>query len=235
MIVHDRYQNYDSAAARHAGPPVVHRASAARPRRRRAGLPRRGVAGPDRRRAARADPPRQPRPRTGPGRDRPTTSATRCCAGSATGCWSGCPTPPRAGTRPGERKARLLLEVLRDRPADVLRFAHDLKVPPTSNQAERDLRPSKIQQNDLRAADQRRPAPKIATPSSATSPPPPNTASTRSPSCVTRSPADPGCPHYPHPPDTTPSRTQPEATRPTGDHIIPDECLRGWTRDAAPG
>jgi transposase len=51
------------------------------------------------------------------------------------------------GTRPGERKARLLLEVLRDREADVLRFAHDLKVPPTSNQAERDLRPSKIQQN----------------------------------------------------------------------------------------
>jgi len=51
-----------------------------------------------------------------------------------------------AGTRPGERKARLLLEVLRDRPADVLRFAHDLKVPPTSNQAERDVRPSKIQQ-----------------------------------------------------------------------------------------
>jgi transposase len=51
------------------------------------------------------------------------------------------------GNRPGERKARLLLEVLRDRPGDVLRFAHDLKVPPTSNQAERDLRPSKIQQN----------------------------------------------------------------------------------------
>jgi transposase len=51
-----------------------------------------------------------------------------------------------AGTRPGKRKARLLLEVLRDRPQDVLRFAHDLKVPPTSNQAERDLRPSKIQQ-----------------------------------------------------------------------------------------
>jgi Transposase IS66 family. len=50
------------------------------------------------------------------------------------------------GTRPGERKARLLLEVLRDRTGDVLRFAHDLKVPPTSNQAERDLRPSKIQQ-----------------------------------------------------------------------------------------
>ena len=40
-----------------------------------------------------------------------------------------------------------MLEVLRDREADVLRFAHDLNVPPTSNQAERDLRPSKIQQN----------------------------------------------------------------------------------------
>jgi len=51
------------------------------------------------------------------------------------------------GDRPGERKTRLLLEVLRDREADVLRFAHDLKVPPTSNQAERDLRPGKVQQN----------------------------------------------------------------------------------------
>jgi transposase len=51
------------------------------------------------------------------------------------------------GSRPGERKARLLLEALRDREADVLRFTGDLAVPPTSNQAERDLRPSKIQQN----------------------------------------------------------------------------------------
>jgi len=51
------------------------------------------------------------------------------------------------GTRPGERKARLLLQALRDRQTDVLRFAHDLAVPPTSNQAERDLRPSKCQQN----------------------------------------------------------------------------------------
>jgi transposase len=51
------------------------------------------------------------------------------------------------GTRPGERKARLLLEVTHDRQADVLRFAHDLNVPPTSNQAERDLRPAKVQQN----------------------------------------------------------------------------------------
>ena len=49
--------------------------------------------------------------------------------------------------RPGQRKARLLLELLRDREADVLRFTHDLTVPPTSNQAERDLRPAKVQQN----------------------------------------------------------------------------------------
>lgn len=41
---------------------------------------------------------------------------------------------------------RLLLEVLRDREADVLRFVHDLRVPPTNNQAERDLRPAKTQQ-----------------------------------------------------------------------------------------
>ena len=44
-------------------------------------------------------------------------------------------------------RSRLLLEVLRDRQDDVLRFAHDLAVPPTSNQAERDLRPAKCQQN----------------------------------------------------------------------------------------
>ena len=41
--------------------------------------------------------------------------------------------------------ARLLLECLRDREADVLRFLSDLRVPPTSNQAERDVRPAKTQ------------------------------------------------------------------------------------------
>lgn len=50
------------------------------------------------------------------------------------------------GDRPGEAKTRNLLEVLRDREADVLRFAHDLAIPATSNQAERDLRPSKLQE-----------------------------------------------------------------------------------------
>jgi transposase len=59
----------------------------------------------------------------------------------------GLKTTESHGNRPGERKTRLLLEELHDRPQDVLRFAADLRVPATSNQAERDLRPSKIQQN----------------------------------------------------------------------------------------
>ena len=50
------------------------------------------------------------------------------------------------GDRPGESKARALLEVFRDRQEDILRFVDDLTVPPTSNDAERGLRPSKIQQ-----------------------------------------------------------------------------------------
>lgn len=52
----------------------------------------------------------------------------------------------RHGDRPGERKARLLLEAFRDRPEDIIRFVDDLTIPPTSNDAERGLRPSKIQQ-----------------------------------------------------------------------------------------
>jgi transposase len=53
------------------------------------------------------------------------------------------PVPgPNAKQKPG----RTLLECLRDREADVLRFLTDLRIPPTSNQAERDLRPAKTQQ-----------------------------------------------------------------------------------------
>jgi hypothetical protein len=50
---------------------------------------------------------------------------------------------------PGRRqpKHRALLEALRDRQGDILRFVTDLAIPPTSNQAERDLRPAKTQQN----------------------------------------------------------------------------------------
>lgn len=43
-------------------------------------------------------------------------------------------------------KHRALLEALHDRRDDILRFATDLRIPPTSNQAERDLRPAKTQQ-----------------------------------------------------------------------------------------
>jgi transposase len=45
-----------------------------------------------------------------------------------------------------QRPGRDLLECLRDRQDDVLRFTTDLRIPPTSNQAERDLRPAKTQQ-----------------------------------------------------------------------------------------
>jgi transposase len=49
---------------------------------------------------------------------------------------------PKGKQPPG----RCLLEMLHDRLDDVVRFAYDLNVPPTSNQAERDLRPAKTQQ-----------------------------------------------------------------------------------------
>jgi transposase len=49
---------------------------------------------------------------------------------------------------PGRKQEpfRELLRCLRDRQADVLRFTTDLRIPPTSNQAERDLRPARTQQ-----------------------------------------------------------------------------------------
>jgi transposase len=49
---------------------------------------------------------------------------------------------------PGRKQSpcRDLLECLRDRRDDVLRFTTDTRIPPTSNQAERDLRPAKTQQ-----------------------------------------------------------------------------------------
>lgn len=44
------------------------------------------------------------------------------------------------------RPGALLLECLQHREPDVLRFLSDLRIPPTSNGAERDLRPAKTQQ-----------------------------------------------------------------------------------------
>jgi transposase len=50
------------------------------------------------------------------------------------------------GAKSKQPPARSLLRCLREREADVLRFLTDTAIPPTSNQAERDLRPSKTQQ-----------------------------------------------------------------------------------------
>ena len=54
--------------------------------------------------------------------------------------------PRLPGARRKQPPARLLLECLKDREADVLRFLTSTAIPPTSNQAERDLRPAKTQQ-----------------------------------------------------------------------------------------
>jgi len=59
---------------------------------------------------------------------------------------SGLAATTTRGTRPGEAAARALLEVFDTRPSDILRFTTNLNVPPTSNDAERGLRPSKTQQ-----------------------------------------------------------------------------------------
>jgi transposase len=50
------------------------------------------------------------------------------------------------GAKARQKPGRALLECLQGREADILRFLGDLRIPPTSNQAERDLRPAKTQQ-----------------------------------------------------------------------------------------
>lgn len=54
--------------------------------------------------------------------------------------------PRVGGPRDKQVPARNLLEDLRDRRHDVLRFCYDTAIPPTNNLAERDLRPNKTQQ-----------------------------------------------------------------------------------------
>jgi transposase len=61
------------------------------------------------------------------------------------GVLAGLPEVPKIPGRTQE-PFRDLLECLRDRHDDVLRFVYDLRVPRTSNQAGRDLRPAKTQQ-----------------------------------------------------------------------------------------
>jgi transposase len=63
--------------------------------------------------------------------------------GVAVGLSEVCRVP---GAKSKQPPAWTLLECLRDRQTDVLRFLTDTAIPPTSNQAERDLRPSKTQQ-----------------------------------------------------------------------------------------
>lgn len=54
--------------------------------------------------------------------------------------------PPTPGRGAKQLPARSLLECLRDREHDVLRFLTDTRVPPTNNLSERGLRPEKTQQ-----------------------------------------------------------------------------------------
>lgn len=56
------------------------------------------------------------------------------------------PDPTRTRGRPKRGKTLALLDRLRDRQAETLRFLHDRHVPWSNNQAERDIRPMKIQQ-----------------------------------------------------------------------------------------
>ena len=51
------------------------------------------------------------------------------------------------GANKKQSPGRILPECLNDRQADVLRFLTDPRIPPTSNQAERDPRPAKISVN----------------------------------------------------------------------------------------
>jgi hypothetical protein len=132
-------------------------------------------------------------------------------------CWPGCRATASRGDRPGEAKVRALLEVFRDRPEDILRFVDDLTIPPTSNDAERGLRPSKIQQN-ISGRLTSIPRTETATGSGATSPPPRNTASTSSRPRSTCSSDTSG---YPMPP-------------PSPDHRRPSEPLSRTGRDHRP-
>jgi transposase len=138
VIVHDRYQNYDSAALG----TLVHQLCCQHLLRDLAGA---AEVYPDTHWPAQiADALRELIHQTNLARDQghdtlDDTIRNELITRYRHGVLVGLSDTTTHGTRPGERKARLLLQVLHDREADVLRFAHDLKVPPTSNQAERDL------------------------------------------------------------------------------------------------
>jgi hypothetical protein len=85
--------------------------------------------------------------------------------------------PSVPGANAKQLPGRSLLECLRDRQDDLLRFCSDTRVWPTNNISERDLRPLKTQQR-ISGGSSPRTSPATGSPSAATSPPPPNTALT---------------------------------------------------------
>lgn len=103
------------------------------------------------------------------------------------------------GKKARQPPARTLLECLRHREADVLRFLTDTAIPPTSNQAKRDLRHSKTQQKiSGRLRSEKTPA--TGTPSVVTHPLPESTAPPSLPLSATPSPETPECrPSQPQP------------------------------------
>lgn len=75
----------------------------------------------------------------------PTQAPTRPrSAGGVTGYLL--PRVPGPASTTKQLPGRLLLECLRDREDDILRFAADTRIWPTNNLSERDLRPHKTQQ-----------------------------------------------------------------------------------------
>jgi hypothetical protein len=143
VTVHDRYQNYDAFDA------VAHQlccAPAQGPGGRRPGIPGRDLARPA------ADALRALIHAANCARDQglaavPDEVIARDLRRFRSAVLVGkCQVRRVLGPNAKQPPGRLLLECRSGREADVLRFLSDLRVPPTSNQAERDLRPAKTQQ-----------------------------------------------------------------------------------------
>ena len=127
-------------------PPAVHSAPAQGRRGRRPVLPGRHLARPDRRGPARSHPRRQPVPRPGPGRGPRGDDRGAPDAVPPRRHRRAVPGPPRPGYQ--DQAAASPAPAGMPAPPRSRRAAvpSDTAIPPTSNQAERDLRPSKTQQ-----------------------------------------------------------------------------------------
>ena len=141
VVVHDRYQNCDAV------PGLIHQLCAQHIMRDLAGarrdLPGRALARPDHPGPARADPRREHRSRPGPprhpGRHRlaPDPRVQTCVL-------LGLSQVPKVADR--RQPAAICCNACAAGRTTRPRFTTDLRIPPTSNQAERDLRPAKTQQ-----------------------------------------------------------------------------------------